>query len=196
VRPDFFRLDVFEWIRVDCERQETTAFGVSGASLNQGFLRVPDVLQLLYEPALRQFLNALTGKVLVRSMGDDVVATALAQVRHYVRGSSGLMVHNDDGLGFDLGMLVYLTPNWRRGLGGETCLYRRVGGLLLEERVVLPHGNTLVLIFFSGDSWHCIREMSADWKRSNIFLGWQTTSPGEYPEEITVGERSTALSAE
>jgi hypothetical protein len=192
VLADFFRPNVFERLRVDCARQETTTFGESGESLNQGYLRVPEVIQLLYGPALRRFLNALTGKTLVRPASDDVVATALAQVRNYARGSAGLRIHNDDDLGFDLGMLVYLTAYWRPDFGGETCLYRRVGGLLLEEKVVSPHGNTLVLLFFSGNSWHGVQEMSADWNRSNIFLGWQTTSPAECPEEITLGERSTA----
>jgi len=138
----------------------------------------------------------LTGTTLVRPVGGFAEATALPQVREYVQGSAGLVIHNDSTVGFDVGMLFYLTQSWHPGLGGEACLFRRVGGLLLEEKVLPPLGNTLVLFFFSGESWHCVREMSPDWKRSNIFLGWQTTSPLEGPEETNLGQRVAAMSAE
>jgi hypothetical protein len=193
VLTDFFRPEVFERLRRDCGCEQTATFGMGTTSLNQGFLRVPDVLRLLYGPALRPFLNALTGSTLVRPEGDDVAASALAQVRHYVRGSSGLQIHTDHDVGFDLGMFVCLTADWRPGLGGETCLYRRVGGLFLETEVIPPKGNTLILLGFSADSYHCVREMAADWRKSILFLGWQTGSPAPAPlasaEETALGHR-------
>lgn len=182
VLPDFLRPEVFERLNADCTALLDEAPKEEKSSRRFAFPVIPELVGMLYGPEARGLLGSLTGRRLARPTEPVPAATALVQLRRYERFGAGITAHTDANVGFDMALLLYLKSDWRPGLGGEATLFRRVGGLLLEDKVVPPLANTAMLMFFSNESHHCVREMAPNWSRSNLFIGWQTF-PAEPAEE-------------
>lgn len=197
VLPGFFRPEVFDLVLDACTAVETEQFREGSKTLDQGFLQQPELLRFIFGPSFRGFLETLAASPVVRPAERDVAATAFPQVRHYVRGSLGLRPHTDEDEGFDIGMVLYLSPGWQPAFGGEVSLYRKVGRLLVEDKAIPPLQNSLMLLFFSEHSHHRVNEVSEAWGRSTLSMGWQTARHAQQIKsaEFQVGASDPAASA-
>jgi hypothetical protein len=136
------------------------------ADINYMFLPDLDLARFFIGADFCGFLEGLTGESL------EIHSEGLVQLRRMDSSSPAFPNHIDSQDQRSLVCLLYLSPDWQPGRGGELCLNSTEElGPESFSKVIAPQENRLILFFSDDTHWHSVRAVK-DWTRYTIVSEW------------------------
>jgi hypothetical protein len=120
-----------------------------GFQMSRNALTYVQFRQAFQRPEFRSFFEEISGLTL--GWSDDFGAHSMIQ-------GDFLRPHSDDNRNRQLALVIYLSPGWKAGFGGELHVLDKEG----NDTTIMPDYNSMVAFDVLTDSQHLVTAITAD----------------------------------
>lgn len=137
------------------------------ADINYMFVPDLELAKFFLDDDFKKFLEALTGEQL------SIHENSLVQLRKMDANSPSFPIHIDSQDERSLVCLLYVSPEWQSGFGGELCLFteEQPSPHCPPKKTIAPIANRMVLFFSDDTHWHGVNKVS-NWIRYSVISEW------------------------
>lgn len=135
--------------------------------INYKFLPDLELAKYFLSQEFKLFLEKTTGLSLTLNQ------KSLVQLRMMHSESPAMPPHIDNQEQKSLVCILYVSPNWKKGNGGELCLLTDQTDTPFSQKskIIEPVSNRMVMFLSEDSHWHSVMSVN-NWTRYSIIMEW------------------------